>query len=287
MASVSVNTTLSTANANFAAVVYLPDTMQSGTRIIGSLDFTLTSGGAYYNAESALSYSLIVHQRDRSGNEVATPTVISNRIIYFPRYSTVNSQWSSGSIFNWNISSGFGTAKNIWQTNNMYSEVPGWSYATLREWLNTNGCSPGSYRYYISTEPLLVRYASDNLSGRQNVYSPTRIATAMKWSSANPYRGNSTIGNRNHAHSPVEFSMDLNQNTSSLEFEVTFSYMNPVRWPSDYASNPATHVNTFSHIYRHNGSWFTKDSVVYQFNGSEWKKCRIYRYDGSNWRTLT
>jgi hypothetical protein len=286
MASVSVNTGLSKASANFAATIYLPDTMQSGTSINGSLDFTMTSGGAYYNAESPLSYSLIVHERNQSGTEIATTTVISNRIIYYPKYSTVNAQWASGKIYNWNISSGFSTVKNIWQTNNMYSEVPTWSYATLRSWLNSNGASAGSYNYYISTEPLLVRYASDNLSGRQNVYSPTSISSAMKWSSANPYRGSSTTGNRDHSHSAVGFSLGLNPNTSSLEFEVTFSYMNAVRWPSDYASNPATHVNTFSHIYRHNGSSFQKNSVVYQFDGSNWKKCRIYRYDGSRWNNL-
>lgn len=294
MGSVSKTQSVSVGSSTFSGVMYLPDTMQSGTTISCSLDFTLAAKGAYYNAENPLKYDLICHQYNQSGQEIATNYIITDRIIYYPTPTSSSTQWSSKKIYNWNITSGWSTAKTLWQQGQMYDTVPNWSYSTLVDWLQTSAnASYGAYKRFISMEPLLVRYASDNLGGRRNLYSATSIKTAMKWSSANPYSGTSTPsgGNRDHSHSPVGYNLNLDANTSALSFTVVFKLGNTenarINWPDDYMSNQTTHVNTFSHIYRHNGSTFVKDSVVYQYNNGSWRKCRIYKFDGSNWRALT
>ena len=191
-------------NSDFSGMITIQDNLQAGAYATGSLDFTLVNQGAGYN-EAGLGYYLNVNEYNSNNQLIAQTTVIPFRIIYYSGSSSNSAQWSSGKMFNWGIGSGWAGARSSIKNNT--SEWSSLNYNGIKSYLNGLGCSPGSYAAYITMEPMLVRYASDNLSGRRNLYVPVSKSTASKWSSANPYRGSSAPsgGNRDHTHSAVPF----------------------------------------------------------------------------------
>ena len=281
-------------NSDFEGTITLSDNMQAGQYVSGSLDFRLANQGAGWNAEKGLGYFLRVNEYNANDQLIAQTIVIPFRIIYYPGSGSCSAQWNSGKMFNWGIGSGWSQARPMLKGGS--SEWGSLSYSGICQYIQATGAQTGSYGGFINPEPMLVRYASDNLSGRRNIYTPVSKAKAGNWSSANPYRGSSTPsgGGRPNDRAAVPFGWYLNGNTSYINFDCAYysanqaTYRTTITWPSqsDAKVDPGTHVNNASHIFRHNGSNFNPDSVAYYFNGSGWSKGRVYRYNGSSWTKI-